>query len=287
MMKKFKYAGFVFACMAAAFFLTDQKQPVVQVMNETERWIPVVMKDDSGLLVPLHVKSTCITDAECLNESFDFMSSSFESFYKTVPMHISVNSIECTDICTADVSKQILEYDPVRFEQIQQVVNYLLDAYGIDELKVDGEDSSVFTLESSCFLNQIHFLEQDYHQGNLYQMYMLKEVSNQMIAIPVVVHMDEDDPLQAIEQYYSSNASVQFDNVHFQHVQIEQGDVLTLNLSGECIVNTELSEDLILPILYSIQHVSDIQTVRVAVEGVQSAEFQLNELKINEFMLSE
>ncbi len=286
-MNKLKFAGLVFACMAVIFFLTDENQSAVTVMSDIERWIPVVMKDDSGLLVPLHVKSACTTDAECLNESLNIMSSSFEDFQKTVPVHISVNSLDCSERCTADLSKEILEYNPAHEETMKQVIHYLFEAYGIDELTVQDEASSLLGQDAKCFLNQTHFLEEDYQRGNLYQMYMLKEASNQILAVPVVVHMEEDDPLSAIERYYSSSASVQFDNVVYQQVEITEGEPLTLNLSGECIVNTEVNDDLILPILYSIQHVFDASTVRVVVDGVYCDEYSLSDLKINEFFLAE
>lgn len=285
-MSKSKVIGLLFGLIALVYYLTEDKPVVIETMDEVNKMIPIVMKYDD-VLVPLHIESGCTTNEECLNHSLSVMSDSYGDLNKTMPRHVNVNSIVCHDQCIVDFSDEILEFDPKNEHQIEQVIGYLLNEYNLDAVTVEGKEIENLSFDDRVYLNRTNFLEQDYHRGYLYQMYMLKEISDAMLAIPVVVHMNIDDPIEAIETYYRCNASVQFDNLSFQKVEILEGNPMSLHLSNECMNHAQLQDEMILPILYSLQHIFQDSKVDVYVNDVCVQNVDLNELEINEFTLSQ
>ena len=107
------------------------------------------------------------------------------------------------------------------------------------------------------------------------------------LLVPVLIFAKSTDAISVIENYYSMNVSVQFDNVNFQSVKIEEGDPYRLILSSECLKNHELIMQDIFPILHSLKRHTDAEKVEIIVSDVIVAEINLNDLVLNEIHLSD
>lgn len=287
-MKKSQIAAVCFACIALVLYFTqDKEESSVAVSNEPASSIEIVLKNEMNQLVPLTIKSSCSTEMECLNASFSMSSKDYQKLYGTLPVHVSILSLECSESCKIDFSQEILEFEPSRQQEVEQVVAYLLKNYPDAEITVEGKAVSLFKTDTDHYLNTAYFLDEDYHRGRLYQMYMTEEIQDQNVAVPVVVYSKEMNPLKAIEAYYGASASVQFDNMHYQHVEIVDENPLIVRLSAECMMNQQLNDALVLPILYSLKKHTDASNVWIEVDGVIVREVALNDVRINDFHLSE
>ena len=285
-MKKSQFLACCFAMLALVLFVSQEEKPEMMVSKEMDSMIEIVLKNNKNQLIPLTVQSGCTNEVDCLNESLFLMSKDYDELYSTIPVSSAVQLIECENICRIDFTSEILEFEPKHQHQIQQVLSYLLKDYPEVVITVDGKEESKLHLDSIGFLNSIYFLEEDYHRGYLYQMFMIEEVQNQKVAVPVVVYSSNSNPVEVIELYYGKNASVQFDNIHFHTVDIIDGEPLEVRLSQECMINQSLNDDLVLPIFYSLQKHTKAHAVEIVVDGVIVKEIVLDDLNINEFVLS-
>ena len=290
-MKKWKQGALVVCSVAAVIvYLSSKKEPVQSVMIESSEKmvdLEVVLKDSSEHLIPFTIQSACTTELECLNESISFMSNAHDEFEAVLPKSVTVQSISCDAGCVIDFSKELLEFEPSKKNQVEQVLSYVLDEYESVSVSIDGNPSTQLQLVDEVKLNDVHLLQKDYSRGNLYQMYMSKEVKGNSLIIPVVIHSSNSDALDVIENFYNVSYSVQFDTINFNQVEIIDGDPMQVLLSSECMENHQIVSSSVLPILYSLKNVNESATVQIVVDGVVADEIVLSELRINDFYLFE
>ncbi|MBQ4342321.1 MAG: hypothetical protein IJC38_00355 [Erysipelotrichaceae bacterium] len=285
-MKKNQFLVCCFAMLALVLLVSQEEKPEMMVSKEMDSMIEIVLKNNKNQLIPLTVQSGCTNEVDCLNESLFLMSKDYDGLYSTIPVSAAVQLIECENICRIDFTSEILEFEPKHLNQMKQVLHFLLKDYPDVLITVEGKEDPRLQLDSSNYLNATYFLDEDYHRGYLYQMFMIEEIQNQKVAVPVVVYSSVSNPVEVIELYYGTTTSVQFDNLHFRTVELIDGEPLEVRLSQECMINQSLNDELVLPILYSLQYHTNVHVVKIVVDGVLVKEVDLDDLNINEFVLS-
>ncbi len=264
-------------------FVQEESVPVV-LTHETVP-LQIVLKDGQNHLIPLTVQSDCRDEIGCLNSALELMSHSHGEFQSVLPLHVQVLSVDCTDHCIVDFSKELLEFVPGKKVQVEQALSVLLQKYENVEIKVENQEMKDFHIQN--YLNPIRFIEHDYTKGYLYEMYQTIELNDRNLLVPVMIFAKSADAVSVIENYYSMNVSVQFDNVNFQSVKIEEGNPYQLILSSECLKNHELMIQDVLPILHSLNRYTDAAEVQIVVSDVVVDEINLDELVLNEIHLSD
>ena len=265
--------------------LFTEKTVSVMTINETVP-LKIVLKDDHQQLIPLTVYRQCQDVIGCLNESLNVMSHSYGDLHAVLPLYAQVLSLECSDHCVVNFSKEILEFAPPKKMQVEQALSVLLSEYEDVEIRVENEKTDALQLHVD-YLNPVHFVQHDYTQGRFYQMYQMKEINDVDLLVPVLIFAKSDDAISVIENYYSMIVSVQFDNVNLRTVQIEEGSPYRLTLSDECIENQGLVMSEVLPILHSIKRHTEAEEVEIVVSGITVDQINLEELILNEIHLSE
>jgi hypothetical protein len=262
-------------------FIQKESVPVVSGFETVP--IQIVLKDDQDHLIPLTVQSDCTDEIACLNKALHLMSHSYGQLHAVLPQHVQVHSLVCEPACVVDFSKELLEFVPAEKSQIEQVLSVLLQKY--ENVEITVENQTIEAIQLHEYLKPFHLIEKDYTKGYLYQMYQTKELNNTRLLVPVMIFAKSADAVSVIENYYSMNVSVQFDNVNFQTVKIEEGDPYQLILSPECLKNHELLVQDILPVLHSLNQYTDAVEVEIVVSDVVVGKINLNELILNEIYL--
>ena len=287
MKNKKMIAACVFGVFAVLMYFNNfSREESVQVVS-TDETVPmqIVLKDEQNHLIPLTVQSDCTDEIGCLNSALELMSHSHGQFHSVLPLHVQVLSLECTDHCTVDFSKELLEFAPGKKSQIEQALSVLLQKYENVEIKVENQAIDVFRIQN--YLNPVRFIEHDYTKGYLYEMYQTKELNDRKLLVPVVIFAKSSDAVSVIENYYSMNVSVQFDNVNFQSVKIEEGNPYQLILSSECLKNHQLVMQDVLPVLHSMKRYTDAKEVEIVVSDIIVEKISLDDLILNEIHLSD
>ncbi len=284
--KKLIVAG-MFGIFAVMMYFSNsaQNDTVSVFLNQGTVPLQIVLKDDQNHLIPLTVQSECEDEIGCLNRALELMSHSYQQLHAVLPQHVQVLSLECTDSCIVDFSKELLEFAPSKRNQVEQALSVLLQKY--ENVQILVESQAVNGIQIHDYLNQVHLIEQDYSKGYLYQMYQTKELNGVELLVPVMIYAKSADVVSVIDNYYSMNVSVQFDNVNFRSVQIEEGNPYRLILSSECIQNHNLLMHDILPILHSLKQYTDASEVEIVVSDVIVEKINLNDLILNEINLSD
>ena len=193
----------LFACCALLMYFMRTEKTVSVVQTESEhRPLVVVLKDEHDLLIPLTINSSCSDEIGCLNEALSFMSHSLMGLFSVLPQHAQIQSILCEEGCVIDFTKEILEFMPSKKKQVEQALSVVLNEYDNVILTVEGKPSPLH-LESDTILNPVRLVDQDYSKGYLYQMYMMKEVMNEQLLVPVAIYAPTADSISVIEQFYS------------------------------------------------------------------------------------
>ena len=286
MKKEKRIVACVLGVIAVLMYVaTWGKEDMVPVMSMDETvLLNIVLQDDQHQLIPLSVPVECSSEFACLNHAMQMMSHSYGDLHAVLPQHVQLLSLECTDRCLVNCSKEILEFAPSKRVQIEQALSAVLSKYDAVDLVVENEPTEALKLHDD-YLNPVHFVQQDYTKGSFYQMYQTKQINDVELLVPVLIFAKSCDAISVIENYYSMIVSVQFDNVSFQSVQIEEGNPYRLIVSSECIENQGLKMNLILPILHSLKAHTDAQVVDVVVSDVLVEQINLNELILNEIHL--
>ena len=89
-----------------------------------------------------------------------------------------------------------------------------------------------------------------------------------------------------IEQFYSMQVSVQFDNIHYSSIQLEQADPWRLFIVMEDAENMKDSAS-VMAILHSIKKHTDAKSVELIINDVVVQQFELDELPFNQIHLSD
>ena len=276
----------LFACCALLMYFVRTEKAVSVVQTESEhRPLVVVLKDEHDFLIPLTISSSCSDEIGCLNEALSFMSQSSMGLFSVLPHHAQIQSILCEEGCVIDFTKEILEFMPSKKDQIEQVLSVVLNQYDNVILTVEGKPSPL-RLKSDTILNPVRLVDQDYSKGYLYQMYMMKEVMNEQLLVPVAIYAPTADSISVIEQFYSMQVSVQFDNIDYATIQLEQADPWRLNLVVKDAENLKDSAS-VMAVLHSIKKHTDAKSVELIINDVVVQQFELDELPFNQIHLSD
>ena len=117
-------------------------------------------------------------------------------------------------------------------------------------------------------------------------MYMIKEVMDKQLLVPVAIYAPSADAISVIEQFYAMQVSVQFDNIDYATIRLEQADPWRLNLVMEDAENLKDSASL-MAVLHSMKKHTDAKSVELIVNNVIVERFELDELPFNQIHLSD
>ena len=176
--------GVIAVLMYVATWGKEDMVPVLS-MDETVL-LNIVLQDDQHQLIPLSVPVECTSEFACLNQAMQMMSHSYGDLHAVLPQHVQLLSLECTDRCLVNCSKEILEFAPSKRVQIEQALSVVLSKYDAVDLVVENEPTEALKLHDD-YLNPVHFVQQDYTKGSFYQMYQTKQINDVELLVPVLI----------------------------------------------------------------------------------------------------